>query len=64
MKVEELLEHKDWLSESPTEKLCEKIVAHLKKEADRYEKREDYKGDDPVEHVKKELFDKIEEMLK
>jgi len=64
MKLNALLEHKDWLTESGTEKVCKTVCAHLKKEAAKYEKRDDYKNDCPLEHVHKEFFDKVLKSLK
>ena len=65
MKIKSLLEHKDWLSEPDTENMSKKVVAHLRKEAAKYEKRDDYKNDCPFKHVHREFFDKVlKELLK
>ena len=59
--LQQLQEHKDWLKEDPTVELINKVCEHLKSEAEKYQKRDDYKGDDPMMHVCKEFCDTVKE---
>lgn len=58
-----LIEHKDWMTEADTESVCKTVVDHLKSEAAKYEKRDDYKGDDPIKHVCDEFCEMLKENL-